>query len=301
MKRQIIAVAAFAGLLLAACGDDESTTTTQAPATDAPSTDAPSTDAPSGDAAACAEGKTLEAGMLTIATGDPAYPPYVIDDDPASGQGFEAALAMAVAAQMGFEGDAVSWVRTGFDEAIAPGEKTFDFNLQQYSINAERQQVVTFSDPYYSAPQAAIASADSTLQISTIADLKSLNIGVAAGTTSIDLVENVIQPDSQVQIFNSNADANAALVNGQIDILVVDLPTALYLSAAEFDNAKVIGQFPASAGSEAEPWGMLFAKDNPLVECVNMALANLTASGELATITDTWMGEYTEATEISMG
>jgi polar amino acid transport system substrate-binding protein len=282
-------------LLVTACGDDDDDSS------DPADTEAPSDTvaAGGGDAAACADGKTLEDGSITIATGDPAFPPYVIDDDPASGQGFEAALAMAVAGEMGFDAEQVKWIRTGFDAAIAPGEKEFDFNLQQYSISAERAEVVSFSDPYYTAPQAVIGAADSTLAIDSISDLKPLNIGVAAGTTSITLVEEVIQPDNEAQIFNSNADANAALVNGQIDVMVVDLPTALYLSAVEFDNAKVFGQFPQGSGSEAEPWGLLFAKDNPLVECANIALANLTETGALEAITTEWMGAYTEAPELS--
>jgi polar amino acid transport system substrate-binding protein len=282
-------------LLVTACGDDDDDSS------DPADTEAPSDTvaAGGGDAAACADGKTLEDGSITIATGDPAFPPYVIDDDPASGQGFEAALAMAVAGEMGFDAEQVKWIRTGFDAAIAPGEKEFDFNLQQYSISAERAEVVSFSDPYYTAPQAVIGAADSTLAIDSISDLKPLNIGVAAGTTSITLVEEVIEPDNEAQIFNSNADANAALVNGQIDVMVVDLPTALYLSAVEFDNAKVFGQFPQGSGSEAEPWGLLFAKDNPLVECANIALANLTETGALEAITTEWMGAYTEAPELS--
>jgi len=300
-RRTAFAAAVLGSLLfVTACGDDDddsSSADTEAPSDSA----APDTDAPSdgGDAAACAVGKTLEDGKITIATGDPAFPPYVIDDAPETGQGFEAALAMAVAGEMGFDAEQVTWIRTAFDAAIAPGEKEFDFNLQQYSIRPDREEVVSFSDPYYAAPQAVIGAADSTLSVTKISDLKPLNIGVAAGTTSIDIVESVVQPDNEAQIFNSNADANAALVNGQIDVMVVDLPTALYLSAVEFDNAKVFGQFPPESGTSAEPWGLLFAKDNPLVECANIALANLTETGALEAITTEWMGAYTEAPELS--
>ncbi|MFN8020268.1 MAG: ABC transporter substrate-binding protein [Acidimicrobiales bacterium] len=312
MKR--LAVAAVAGvLLLAACGDDtEESPATEAPATTAAAADttaaaadttaaaADTTAAAGGDAseaAACAAGKTLEDGTLTIATGDPAFPPYVIDDDPASGQGFESAVAMAVAKEMGFEGDAVTWIRTAFDAAIAPGPKDFDFNLQQYTITDERAQVVDFSEGYYTAPQAVFGLADgAAAEVKTIADLKPLKFGVAAGTTSITYVEETIQPDQDVYIFPDNAAAKTALESGQIDAIVSDLPTALYITAVEIEGTKVYGQIE---GSGTDEFGLLLAKDSPLTECVNLALDSLKASGELDQITTQWMSEYTEAPVIS--
>ena len=302
MKRSIIAAAALAGLLLAACGDDkEATAATEAPTTDAPTTDAPTTDpAAGGDAAACAEGKTLEAGALVIATGDPAYPPYVLDDDPTSGEGFESALALAVAAEMGFEGDAVSWVRTSFDSAVAGDDSNFDFNLQQFTINDERKEVVSFSAPYYTANQAVLGAIDGPAStITSMADLKGLKLGAASGTTSLQYILDVIQPDAEPFVFSSNADAATALGNGQIDVIISDLPTAIFWAAAgsEFggiDNTKVYGQFPLGAEG-GDQWGLLLVKDNPLVECVDLALASLAASGELDTITTEWMADFAEA------
>jgi len=297
MKRQIIAAAALSALLLAACGDDETSTseTTTAPAESVAET----TSAP-GDAKACAEGKTLAAGALTIATGDPAFPPYVLDDDPTSGEGFESAVALAVAAELGFEGDAVSWVRTSFDTAVAGSDSNFDFNLQQFTINAERQQVVSFSEPYYTANQAVLGYVDGPgKDVTKLSDLKNLRLGAAAGTTSLQFILDVVQPDAEPFAFNSNADAKTALDNKQIDAIITDLPTGLYISAVEIEGTKVFGQFPVDAGGAGDQWGLLLVKDNPLTECLDIALTALTESGELASITDEWMGQWTEAPTLS--
>jgi polar amino acid transport system substrate-binding protein len=296
MKR--LGALALAGVLagsalLAACGGDDdtsgSTATTSASGASTP-----------GGAAGCATGKTLTDGKLVIATGDPAFPPYVIDNKPETGQGFESAVALAVAEEMGFTGAAVSWIRTGFDAAIAPGAKDFDFNLQQYSINPERQQVVSFSDPYYTANQAVLGyPTGAAANVTSISDLKKLKLGAATSTTSLTFITDVIKPDSEPFVFNSNADAKTALDNQQIDAIVADLPTALYITGVEITDAKVFGQFPVDAGGQGDSWGLLFAKDNPLVECANQAIAALKASGELDAITQQWMGEYTEAPTLS--
>lgn len=287
MRRQMIATAAFAALLLAACGDD-----------DEKSSD--TTSAGTQTAAECAVGKTITDGTLTIATGEPAFPPYIINDaTPEDGQGFEAAVAMAVAAELGFEAADVVWTRTAFDAAIAPGPKDFDFNLQQYTITPERSEIVTFSLGYYAAPQAIFGLADSpAATATTLADLKGLKIGVAAGTTSITYIEEVIQPDSEPLIFNDNAAAKEALDSNQIDAIVSDLPTALYITAVEMEGTTVFGQIEGSGGDE---FGLLFAKDNPLAACVDQALVALKDSGELDAITTEWMSDYTEAPVISLG
>jgi polar amino acid transport system substrate-binding protein len=296
MQRQIVALAALATLGLAACSSDSETAETTAPA----DTAADTTAADGQTAAACAEGKTLAGGTLTIATGDPAFPPYVIDDAPESGQGFEAALALAVAREMGFEGASVAWVRTSFDTAVAGSDANNDFNLQQFSITPERAEVVSFSDPYYTANQAVLGYADGPgATVTSLSDLKGLKLGAAAGTTSLEFVLEVIQPEVEPFAFNSNADAKTALDNGQIDAIITDLPTGLYISAVEIEGTKVFGQFPVDAGGAGDQWGLLLAKDSPLVECVNIALATLADSGELASITEEWMGTYTEAPYLS--
>jgi polar amino acid transport system substrate-binding protein len=299
MQRKIFAAAAMAALLLAACGDDEKSETTNAPET----TGAAETTTPAetgGDAKACAEGKTLEAGVLTIATGDPAFPPYVLENDPTSGEGFESAVALAVAAELGFDGDAVKWVRTSFDTAVAGSDSNFDFNLQQFTISDERKQVVSFSQPYYTANQSVLGYADGPgKDVTKLSDLKSLKLGAAAGTTSLQFILDVIQPDVEPFAFNSNADAKTALDNKQIDAIITDLPTGLYISAVEIEGTKVFGQFPIDAGGAGDQWGLLLVKDNPLVECTDLALAALTESGTLAEITDQWMGQWSEAPTLS--
>jgi polar amino acid transport system substrate-binding protein len=304
MRRTLPALLLLGAAVLAACGDDDDDdgAAPDAPAATTAPASVPSeaTTAPSagGEAAECAAGKTIEPDVLTIATGDPAFPPYVINDaTPEDGQGFEAAVAMAVARELGFTGDAVTWVRTPFDAAIAPGPKNFDFNLQQYGITPERQEVVDMSEGYYTAPQAIFGLADSpAASATTIDDLKSLKIGVAAGTTCVDYVENTIEPESDPFIFNDNAAAKTALESNQIDAVVSDLPTAIYITTVEIEGTKVFGQIE---GSGTDEWGLLLAKDSPLTECVNMALETLESTGELEQITTTWMSDYTDAPMIT--
>jgi polar amino acid transport system substrate-binding protein len=233
---------------------------------------------------------TLTEGKLTIATGEPAYYPYVIDDDPTSAQGFEAALAYAVAEELGFAPEDVVWVRTTFEAAIQPGPKDFDFNLQQYTITEERAANVDFSDPYYSTPQAIVTIAGSDAAGATsIADLQDLLIGAASGTTSFLVIEEAIQPTAGAQVYNSNDDAVLALQSGQIDALVVDLPTAFFLAAVVLTDGVLVGQLPATAGISDE-WGFVLSKDSPLTAAINAALGALRDSGKLAEITSTWLG-----------
>jgi polar amino acid transport system substrate-binding protein len=231
--------------------------------------------------------QTLTTGKLTIATGEPAYYPWVIDDKPESGEGFEAAVAYAVAEQLGFAKEDVVWVRTTFDGAITPGAKTFDFNLQQFSITEERKAAVDFSSPYYSAPQAIVSFAGSAIEGKTaIADLKDAKLGAAVGTTSLDAIKNQIGVEPQV--FNDNAAAVTALKNGQIDGLVVDLPTAFYLSAVEVENGLIVGQLPSTG--DGDNFGLLLAKDSPITSCVSQAVDALRSAGTLDSIAATWLG-----------
>ena len=235
-------------------------------------------------------GDTVTEGKLTIATGEPAYFPYVIDDAPESGEGFEAAIAYAVAEELGYALEDVIWVRTTFEAAIQPGPKDFDFNLQQYTITEERAANVDFSTPYYSTPQAIITVAGSpAASATTVADLAGLLIGAASGTTSFQVVEETINPTQGAQAFNNNDDAKLALETGQIDALVVDLPTAFYLSAVEITDGVLVGQLPANAGV-SDSWGLVLAKDSPLTSAANEALAALAKSGKLQEITDAWLG-----------
>jgi polar amino acid transport system substrate-binding protein len=247
-----------------------------------------SSDSDSSASASCerADLATVTDGKLTIATGEPAYYPWVIDDNPESGEGFEGAVAYAVAAQLGFDAADVTWVRTTFDSAVTPGEKNFDFNLQQFSITEERKTAVDFSSPYYTAPQAIVSFKGSKIEgAASIADLKAAKLGAAVGTTSLDAIEN--QVGITPQVFNDNAAGVSALKNKQIDGLVVDLPTAFYLSGVEVPNGLIVGQLP-STGSGDE-FGLLLSKGSPLTKCVSDAVDAITADGQLAAITDRWL------------
>jgi polar amino acid transport system substrate-binding protein len=284
----VLAIAA-SSLLLAACGQS-STSSTAATAAASTSASAAAT-----DECAPANLTTVTGGQLTIGTDSPAYPPYFVTDDttkengdPASGQGFESAVAYAVADGLGFTKDQVKWEVVPFNSSYAPGDKNFDFDINQISITPERQKVVDFSDGYYDVNQAVVALADSPIaNATTLAELQKANLGAQVGTTSAKFIDDVIKPTNQAQIFNDTNDAKSAMQAGQIDGLVVDLPTAYYITAVEIENSKIVGQFAAQAGSEQ--FGMLFAKGNPLVTCVNKVLADLKASGELQKIQDQWL------------
>ena len=233
---------------------------------------------------------TIEDGVLTIATGEPAYYPWVIDDAPESGEGFEAAVAYAVATQLGFSKDEVKWVRTTFDSAVTPGEKNFDFNLQQFSITEDRAKAVDFSSPYYTAPQAIVSFKGSKIEGKTsIADFKDAKLGAAVGTTSLDAVES--QLGVKPSVFNDNAAGVSALKNKQIDGLVVDLPTAFYLAGVEVENGLIVGQLPSSGSGDQ--FGLLLSKGSALTSCVSGAVDAITADGTLASITDTWLATNT--------
>ena len=244
--------------------------------------------ATSEEAASCAKADlaTIESGKLTIATGEPAYYPWIIDDSPETGNGFEGAVAYAVAKQLGFTNDEVVWVRTTFDSAVTPGAKNFDFNLQQFSITAERATAVDFSSPYYTAPQAIVSFKGSTIEGKTsIAELKDAKLGAAVGTTSLDAIQNQI--GIKPEVFNDNAAGVAALKNGQIDGLVVDLPTAFYLSGVEVTDGLIVGQLPSSGSGDQ--FGLLMSKGGALTSCVSAAVDAITADGTLAAITEKWL------------
>jgi polar amino acid transport system substrate-binding protein len=238
--------------------------------------------------------QTITAGKLTIGTGLPAYEPWVVGDAPESGEGFEAAVAYAIAAELGFAAEDVVWVRTTFEEAIAPGVKNFDFNLQQYSITEERKANVDFSSPYYSTAQTVITVAGSAAaEATSLADLKGLLVGAQTGTTSLKAIEDIIMPTAGAQVFNSNDDAKAALANGQVDAIVVDLPTAFYLTAVELDGGIILGQL---AGAEAgDTFGLVLDKGSPLTAAVTAAVDALRASGKLAELETTWLADFAGA------
>jgi polar amino acid transport system substrate-binding protein len=293
MRRYSIAVAtlAAAALALAGCAQESSggASSSAAPETTAasPSSAEPSpTESP--DECAKEALPTLVPGTLTVGTDSPAYPPYFADDDPSNGQGFESAVTYAVAENLGFAAADVTWTIVPFNKSYAPGAKDFDFDINQISITPERAEVVTFSDGYYTVNQAVVALNDSAIADATsLGELKDARLGAQVGTTSLKYIEDFIQPSSDIFVYNDTNDAKSALKNGQIDGIVVDLPTAYYITAVELPKGKIVGQFPAQ--EDGEQFGLLFQKDNPLVTCVNKALADLQASGELQAIQDEWL------------
>jgi polar amino acid transport system substrate-binding protein len=240
----------------------------------------------------CSDGKTITDGTLTFATGNPAYFPWVMDDAPESGQGFEAAVAYAVAKEMGFEASDVAWTRTSFDQAIQPGAKDFDLNMQQFSITEDRDKVVDFSAPYYTAPMAVLVRGADDLE-PTMAQLKDLVWGAAASTTGLPMITDTIAPSKSPLIYDDNANIVEAMKAGQVDAALFDLPTALYLSAVVLDGGQVLGQFPADEATNPDHFGAIMAEGSALKECVDAALATLKADGTLAGIEATWLQETT--------
>jgi polar amino acid transport system substrate-binding protein len=284
IARPLASLAILAALALAACGSDDSSSSSKPTATAA--------------ADACAKDQLAlkTPGTLTIGTDKPAYPPYFSDDKPENGKGFESAVAYAIAEKLGFTKDEVKWTVVPFNSSYAPGPKQFDFDVNQISITPARQKRVDFSEPYYTAPQAVVAlrkaPAAKAKNLSELADAK---LGVQVGTTSLDAVAASIKPTKQPQVFNDSNDTVRALKDGRVDAIVVDLPTAFYLTAAEIPSATITGQFEAPGG---DAWGALLEKDSKLTACVNKALGELKTSGELHDITDRWMGGQAGAPEL---
>jgi polar amino acid transport system substrate-binding protein len=276
--RLLLALLALVALMtaLAACGGDEGDEAEQA------ATGTIETSCIRGDL------DTIEAGVLTLGTDKPAFPPYFIDDDPSNGQGFESAVAYGIADRLGFTDSQVNWVVVPFNSSYAPGPKRFDFDINQISITPQRAKQVDFSEPYYTTPQAVLVPAGSPFANATsVADLKDAKFGVQVGTTSLEALESVIDPSQQPQVFNDSNDTVRALKSKQVDAIVVDLPTAIYLRDVEVPGSKVVGQFPAPGGDD---WGVVLAKGSRLTPCVNEGLGAMRASGELDQITAQWIG-----------
>jgi polar amino acid transport system substrate-binding protein len=273
----LLAVLALAAaLVLAACGDDDDDAA------------AGSTADAAADVCAKENLQTKTPGTLTIATDSPAFEPYVVDDDPSNGEGFESAVAYAIAEQLGFTKDEVKWIRVPFNSTFAPGPKKYDFDVNQVSISPERQKGADFSSPYYTTPQGVLVAGDSSFaSATTIADLKDAQIGVQVGTTSLDAVNAVIAPSKQPRVYDNSTDVVRALKNGQVDAIVTDLPTTIYLRDVEVEGSKLVGQFSAPGGDD---WGAVLEKGSPLTPCVTQAVDTLRESGELQQITDQWIG-----------
>jgi len=226
-------------------------------------------------------------GKLTVATGDPVYPPWMMDNDPSNGEGFESALVYALAAEMGFAKEDVVWVRQTFDQGIAPGEKHYDFNIQQYSITEERKKFVDFSHVYYQPEKVLVAlSSDALAGAKTFEDLRKLEWGATIGTSDLDYIEQVIGV-KDVAVYNEMVATFQALQANQIDATVISLPTALYVTAVQVPEAKIAAVLPSDPNDAG--FGMVFEKDNPLVDWVNEALDKIIADGVVTRLTEEYL------------
>jgi polar amino acid transport system substrate-binding protein len=282
LRHLLVLVAIPLSLAVAACGSDDNASSGSA-------TNQPSADTTAA-AADCQKGSLalLDAGKLTVGTDKPAYPPYFQDDDPKNGKGFESAVAYAIADRLGFSADEVKWTVVPFNSSYAPGPKKFDFDINQISITPPRAKRVDFSEPYFTAPQAVVARAGTkAAEAKSLQELAGAKLGVQVGTTSLDAATATIKPTSQPQVFNDSNDTVRALKSGRVDAIVVDLPTAFYLTAAEIDKGKIVGQFEAPGGDD---WGVVLSKGSKLTSCVSKAIAELRGSGELTKIQQQWMG-----------
>jgi polar amino acid transport system substrate-binding protein len=239
----------------------------------------------SSKAAACPQ---VKEGVLTIATDEPVYGPWFDNNDPANGKGYEAAVAYAVAEELGYAKDKVEWVRVPFNNVVAPGCRNFDFDINEFSITPERAKVIDFSTGYYDVTQAVITTAGSKIaNAKSIADLKGAKLGAQVGTTSYATITDVIKPTQDAAVFDTNDVAKQALANGQIDGLVVDLPTAFYITAVDLENGKIVGQFPAKKGGEQ--FGLVLSKGSWLTSDISKAVDKLRSNGTLAKIEDQWL------------
>jgi len=257
----------------------------------------------SGSAAAptCAPAglKTLTAGKLTFGTDDPVYPPWFVDNKPENGQGFEGAVAAALAAKLGYAKDAVVWVRVPFNNAIAPGPKTYDIDINEFSITDERKQAVDFSAPYYDVTQAVIALKSNKLAgTKSLADLRGAKLGAQVGTTSLRAITESVKPAAQPQVYNNNDDAKKALQNGQIDGLVVDLPTAFYITSAELTDGVIVGQVGQPSGTP-EQFGLVLDKGSALTGCVSQAVDALRSDSTLKNLEKQWLSGVSGAPVLS--
>jgi polar amino acid transport system substrate-binding protein len=313
MRRALPVLAILASLILGACTGSGSA---PSPSSAAPSVAAPSTAAsvaasvaPSAtpDACAAANLKLTTAGKLTIGTDNPAYPPYYdIPDagatkpwelgDPTDGKGFESAFAYALADKLGFAKADVTWIVVPFDNSFAPGTKKFDIDINQVSYAADRATAADLSDGYYSLNQSIVAlKANGLASVTSIAGMKGFKFGAQIGTTSLTTINDVIAPTAAAKVYTTNDEAIAGLKAKRIDGLVVDLPTAFYVTAAQVDNSVIVGQFPAPTGAAAEHFSVVLAKGSTLTSCVNAAIAVLKSDGTLDAITKEWLSDKASA------
>lgn len=269
-----LGLAALVGLLLSACG------------TSAPSKSSASAKSSAG---ACTKASLPlhAAGVLTVATDSPAYPPYFEANKPTNGNGFESAVAYAIAARLGFTRSQVRWTVEPFDSSYAPGPKPFDFDINEISITSARAREVDFSTPYYTNPQGVIVASSSSLaHVSSLAGLRQAKIGVQIGSTSLSAVNAEIKPSASPQVFNTSNDVVSAFKIHRVNSIVVDLATAFTLTSTALPHTTIAGQFSAPGGDQ---WGVLLSKGSGLTGCVDRAVNALRSDGTLRALSQRWI------------
>ena len=235
--------------------------------------------------------ETVTDGKLTVATDDPAYEPWFVDSDPSNGQGYESAVAYAIAEELGYDATDVTWVKVPFNKVVQPGPKEFDFDVNQVSITEPRRKAVDFSSGYYDVRQTVITNKDSAIAGATsLAELADAKLGAQVGTTSYDAITEQIQPSQDPGVYDTNDQAVQALKNGQIDGIVVDLPTAYFMTAVQLEDGLIVGQLPLPEG-EVEQFGAVLAKGSPLTSCVTSAVDALREDGTLDDISQEWLAQ----------
>jgi polar amino acid transport system substrate-binding protein len=260
---------------------------------------------PTASAGAGASCPTVTSGQLTIGTDNPAYPPWYAGgtksskwkiNDPATGKGYESAVAYAIAKKLGYAKSQVSWTYVPFNRSYAPGPKSFDFDINQISFTPARAKVVDFSRSYYDVNQAIVVNKGTKIaSVRSIKGLANYKLGAQLGTTSYQFIKSRIKPSQQPAVFNSNAAAVLSLKNKQIDGLVVDLPTAFYVTAAQVPNSKILGQFENASGTSTDHFGVVLAKGSKLTACVNRAITSLRLNGTLKRLQQLWLAKATGA------
>ena len=285
MRHLLLAVTATATLALTACAPTDEADSGSDSAADG------SSESPAADECTPDSMETVADGTLTIATDDPAYEPWFVDNDPTNGQGYESAVAYAIAEQLGYTEDQVTWITVPFNKVVQPAPKDFDFDVNQVSITEARREAVDFSSGYYDVVQTVITNKGSSLDGATsIADLADAKLGAQVGTTSYTAITEQIQPAEEPAVFDTNDQAVQALNNGQIDGIVVDLPTAYFMTAVQLDDGTIVGQLPLPDG-EPEQFGAVLDKDSPLTDCVSGAVDALREDGILDQIGQEWLAQ----------
>ena len=248
----------------------------------------------------CAKGSLnlLKAGTLTAGADNPAFPPWFGGaekkpwkvSNPYSGKGYESAVVYAIASQLGFTKAQVAWTVVPFNNSYKPGKKPFDFYATQVSYSPERARAVDFSRGYYFVNQSVVARKGTPIaKAKSIAGLKRYKLGAQVGTTSYTYITRFIRPSSSPSVYDTNDAAIQALKNGQIDGIVVDLPTAFYVTAVQLDDGVIVGKLPTKGTKER--FGLVFQKGNTLRRCVDRAIGNLWANGTIKRLQNTWLAK----------